>query len=283
LILFGNPKPYQKYLLESSLLSIDNPVVETDIDGFAHTRARYSGATPATVNSAKLFVTGATGSYSQANSLNSKATIDYEIIKTESFDDSVFVQPTKGFNTANGTDVLYIDGKVSSKNKSVENIYVYYRVARTVLEAFAIPTYNSVLTDENGFFRIGPITVQSIQNPGYWFMVIETSYSPSISSNPITISGDITHWYEDSIDVILNAARRVILNQERYEADDFIEFRSTPSFKVNYITGNPEKMSATPNVTLPKWFKIPRYTQYQMGLLGNEYYYFDNNKQIYPS
>lgn len=275
----GNPKPYQKYNLQSSLLSIDESTLETDIDGFAKTKARYSGSTPSTYNSGKLYVSGIVEGYSVASD---KATIDYEIIKSESYTDALYAEPSKNFIEADGVSTIYINGKIVSKTKDISNVYVYYRKARTVSEIFENSTYQSVLTNSDGSFTIGPITAQSIENAGYWFMAIETAYSSSISSSPVTISGDIISWFEDSNDAILNGLDRRLPVQDTYEADDFAEFKSTPAFKVNYITGNPETATATPNISLPMWFRIPRYTQYQMGILGNNYYYVNNNKSFYP-
>jgi hypothetical protein len=184
---------------------------------------------------------------------------------------------------ANGESTIYINGQLNSKTKDISNVYVYYRKARTVSEIFEISEYNYVMTDSNGSFRVGPITAQEIENSGYWYMSLETEYSSTLSGSPVTISGDIVSWFEDSNDVILNASERRLPIQDSYDADDFAEFKSTPVFKVNYITGNPETPTATPNIELPKWFRIPRYTQYQMGILGNQYYFVDNNKNFYPS
>ena len=276
----GNPKPYQKYELESNLLSFDQVNLETDIDGFAHTKARYSGATPSTYNNGTLFITGITDEYSSAND---QATINYQIIKSESYQDSLNAEPSSKFIEADGQGSIYINGQIISKNNDISNVYIYYRKARTVNEIFEVASYDHVLTDSEGYFRVGPITAQNLENAGYWYMALETEYSSILSASPITIAGDIVSWFEDSNDVILNASDRKLPIQDSYEADDFIEFKSTPAFKVNYITGNPEFATATPNIELPKWFKIPRYTQYQMGILGSQYYFVDNNKNFYPS
>ncbi len=276
----GNPKPYQKYELESSLLSFDETIIETDIDGFGYTKARYSGATPSTYNYGTLFVSGIVDDYSSASD---QATINYQILKSESNQDSLSAEPSSRFMEANGESTIYINGQLNSKTKDISNVYVYYRKARTVSEIFEISEYNYVMTDSNGSFRVGPITAQEIENSGYWYMALETEYSSTLSGSPVTISGDIVSWFEDSNDVILNASERRLPIQDSYDADDFAEFKSTPVFKVNYITGNPETPTATPNIELPKWFRIPRYTQYQMGILGNQYYFVDNNKNFYPS
>lgn len=275
----NNPKPYQKYSLESSLLIIDDPVVETDIDGFAKTKARYDGPVPSTYNSGTLYISGIVDGYSEASD---QATVNYDIIKSEEYNNALYAEPSKNFIEADGVSTLYVNGQITSKTQSVSNVYVYYRRARTVNEIFEETTYDSVLTNSDGSFKIGPITAQSIENAGYWFMAIETAYSSSISSSPVTISGDIVSWFEDSNDAILNGLDRRLPVQDTYEADEFVEFKATPAFKVNYITGNPETATATPNISLPKWFRIPRYTQYQLGILGSDYYYVNNNKSFYP-
>ena len=276
----GNPKPYQKYNITSSLLSVEPSSVETDNNGFAYARVAYSGATPAIVNNAPLYISGVQSGYSMAND---SATLNYSIVKSESGLDSLYAEVDPQIIKADGVSTLSIKGMLSSKTKDTSSVRVYYRLGRTLYSAITNPTYNSVVSLEDGSFTIGPITAQSSATPGYWFAVVETEFSSNNVSSPVTISGDIVHWFEDSQDAILNSSGRVTSVQDTFTASDFSFVSSTPVYKIDYLTGNPAQKSATPNVSLPKWFKIPRLTQYQLGILGNDYYSLDNNRQIYPS
>jgi hypothetical protein len=276
----GNPKPYQKYNITSSLLSVEPSSVETDNNGFAYARVAYSGATPAIVNNAPLYISGVQSGYSMAND---SATLNYSIVKSESGLDSLYAEVDPQIIKADGVSTLSIKGMLSSKTKDTSSVRVYYRLGRTLYSAITKPTYNSVVSLEDGSFTIGPITAQSSATPGYWFAVVETEFSSNNVSSPVTISGDIVHWFEDSQDAILNSSGRVTSVQDTFTASDFSFVSSTPVYKIDYLTGNPAQKSATPNVSLPKWFKIPRLTQYQLGILGNDYYSLDNNRQIYPS
>jgi hypothetical protein len=142
---------------------------------------------------------------------------------------------------------------------------------------------NYVETDNKGAFRVGPIVSQSAATPGYWLMSLESEMSSSINTTPITTIGDVVHWFEDAEDVILNAEQRVLPVQESFNIEDYSTYYSTPVYKVSYLTGDPVTASATPNVNLPAWFNIPRYRQYQMGILGSGYYEYKNENNIYPS
>ena len=276
----GNPKPYQKYNISSNLLSVQPSSVETDNNGFAYARVAYSGATPAIVNNAPLYISGVQSGYSTAND---SATLNYSIVKSQSSLDTLHAEVDPQIIKADGVSTLSIKGILSSKTKDTSSVRVYYRLGRTLHSAITNPVYNSVISSEDGSFAIGPITARSAATPGYWFGVVETEFSPNNQSSPVTISGDIVHWFEDSQDAILNSSGRVLSIQDTFTASDFSFMSSTPVYKINYLTGNPAQKSATPNIVLPKWFKIPRLTQYQMGILGSDYYSLDNNRQIYPS
>jgi hypothetical protein len=214
---------------------------------------------------------------------NDSATLNYSIVKSESGLDSLYAEVDPQIIKADGVSTLSVRGMLASKTKDTSSVRVYYRLGRTLYSAITNPTYNSVVSLEDGSFTIGPITAQSSATPGYWFAVVETEFSSNNVSSPVTISGDIVHWFEDSQDAILNSSGRVTSVQDTFTASDFSFVSSTPVYKIDYLTGNPAQKSATPNVSLPKWFKIPRLTQYQLGILGNDYYSLDNNRQIYPS
>lgn len=276
----SNPKPYQKYRISSNFASATPEYVITDSDGFAHAEIRYSGPTPTTVNSSNIFIQGITEGTSDATD---SATINYNIVKASSNVDRIYAEVSSPIIRADGQSTIYINGKISSSTNSTSGIKVYYRKARMLNQVFDSTYDNYVETDSNGAFRIGPITSQSASSPGYWIMSIESEMSSSVSTTPTTIIGDIVHWFEDAEDVVLNAEQRVVPVQESFTIEDYSLYYSTPVYKVSYLTGDPIASSSVNLTTLPSWFNIPRYRQYQMGLLGDDYYEYDNQKNIYPS
>jgi hypothetical protein len=276
----SNPKPYQKYRITSEYASATPEYVITDQDGFGHSEIRYSGSIPATKDSSIITIQGIREGYSYAND---SATINYDIIKHARIQDGIYAEVSSPIVKADGTSLLYINGKVVSSTNTVSNIKVYYRKAR-MLNQLLESSYDSyVETDNKGAFRVGPIVSQSAATPGYWLMSLESEMSSSINTTPITTIGDVVHWFEDAEDVILNAEQRVLPVQESFNIEDYSTYYSTPVYKVSYLTGDPVTASATPNVNLPAWFNIPRYRQYQMGILGSGYYEYKNENNIYPS
>ena len=276
----SNPKPYQKYTITSPYASATPGYVTTDQDGFGYSEIRYSGAAPASINSSSLFIQGIKEGSSYAQD---SATINYDVIKTSSLVDGIYAEVSNPIVRADGQSTMYINGKIISSENSISNIKVYYRKARMLNQLLDLPYDNYVQTDSNGLFRVGPIVSESAENPGYWLMSLESEMSSSVTTTPSTTVGDIVHWLEDADEVILNAGQRVNPAQENYNIEDYSTYYSTPSYKVSYLTGDPSQSSATPNIDLPAWFNIPRYRQYQMGILGSNYYEYKNENNIYPS
>lgn len=284
----NNPKPNQSYKLiyDNQYLTAMPELLTTNDEGFAYSRVKYIGATPASVNSVPLYIYNFNN-----NQINygDSATVSYDIFKSAKSTDKLFaeVEPYSKIIKANGdlenSDKITVNGIVQSSTKPVAGVKVYYRLSRTLNQALSTPGYSVVTTDSNGVFKVGPINAQHSASPGYWFMVLETEYSQTSKANPITIAGDIVHWYEDAVDSLIETRNKINSIQETFTADQFVSYDSTPVFKVNYITGEPVTPSATPTINLPEWFALPRWTQYQFGILGSDYYKSDNQRKVYPS
>jgi hypothetical protein len=276
----SNPKPYQKYRITSQYASATPDYVITDQDGFGYSEIRYSGAVPATQDSSLLIIQGVQEGYSDAND---SATINYDIIKDPVTQDNIYAEVSNPIVRADGQSLIYINGKITSSSNAVSNIKVYYRKARMLNQLLDSTYDNYVETDINGLFRVGPITSQSASTPGYWIMSLESEMSQTTTTTPNTIVGDMVYWFEDAEDIVINAEQRIPPIQELFNIENYSTYYSTPVYKVSYLTGNPVTPSATPNVDLPAWFNIPRYRQYQMGILGSGYYDYKNANNIYPS
>jgi len=286
--IFNNPKPNQSYkiIYDTQYLSATPDQLTTSDEGFAYSRVRYVGATPATINSAHLYIYALKNN--QINYADS-ATVSYDIFQSSRSLNKLLaeVEPYSRVIKANGElqnpDKITINGLVESQNKPTAGVKVYYRLSRTLNGALSESNYSNVTTDNDGKFRIGPINSQHSASPGYWFMVLETEYSQTLNNKPVTIAGDVVNWYEDAIDTLIETTNKINSIQETFTSDQFISYDSTPVFKVNYVTGEPVGPSATPTINLPEWFPLPRLTQYQFGILGSDYYKSDNQRKVYPS
>jgi hypothetical protein len=276
----SNPKPYQTYQITSSLLSATPSIVTTNEDGFATVELRYNGVSPATASSGIVYVSGVQSGESTAND---NATINYQIIKSQQTENRLIAEPSRQTVKADGQSSLYVNGKIVSTSNNVSGVRVYYRKGRLINTVMTSSYDNYVTTSSDGSFSIGPIVSQNAATPGYWFMAVESELSTSIDTTPETIVGDIVHWFEDSDDVITSNSTRIYPIQESYTVDQLTYYYATPSYKISYLTGDPSASSGPTSISFPAWFKIPRYIQYQMGILGNEYYEYDNSNTVYPS
>jgi hypothetical protein len=284
----NNPKPNQSYKLvyDNQYFEVTPNTLTTNDEGFAYSKVKYIGATPALVNSLPLYIYNFNNN--QINYTDS-ATVSYDIFNSVRSTNKLFaeVEPYSRVIKANGDlqnpDKITVKGVLQSSTKPIAGVKVYYRLSRTLNQALSTTVYSTVTTDDNGVFTIGPINAQTPDKPGYWFMVVETEYSQTLKTKPITIAGDVVHWYEDAVDSLIETKNKINSIQETFTADQFVSYDSTPVFKVNYVTGEPVGSSATPKIDLPEWFYLPRLTQYQLGILGSDYYKSDNQRKVYPS
>lgn len=284
----NNPKPNQSYKLvyDNQYFEVTPNTLTTNDEGFAYSKVKYIGATPALVNSLPLYIYNFNNN--QINYTDS-ATVSYDIFNSARSTNKLFaeVEPYSRVIKANGDlqnpDKITVKGVLQSSTKLIAGVKVYYRLSRTLNQALSATVYSTVTTDDNGVFTIGPINAQTPDKPGYWFMVVETEYSQTLKTKPITIAGDVVHWYEDAVDSLIETKNKINSIQETFTADQFVSYDSTPVFKVNYVTGEPVGSSATPTTDLPEWFYLPRLTQYQLGILGSDYYKSDNQRKVYPS
>jgi hypothetical protein len=284
----NNPKPNQSYKLvyDNQYFEVTPNTLTTNDEGFAYSKVKYIGATPALVNSVPLYIYNFNNN--QINYTDS-ATVSYDIFNSVRSTNKLFaeVEPYSRVIKANGDlqnpDKITVKGVLQSSTKPIAGVKVYYRLSRTLNQTLSDTVYSTVTTDDNGVFTIGPINAQTPDKPGYWFMVVETEYSQTLKTKPITIAGDVVHWYEDAVDSLIETKNKINSIQETFTADQFVSYDSTPVFKVNYVTGEPVGSSATPTIDLPEWFYLPRLTQYQLGILGSDYYKSDNQRKVYPS
>jgi hypothetical protein len=270
----GNSKPYQTFTISGSNVASEESYYHTDINGFASARIYYSGSVPADSVSGTLSVLGVTNG--SVNAHENSETQGFS--KTLSFD--IFSQYDNGYLLkaiaennviqADGVSNNYITGFLRKDSSAQSNKVIYWRKGRTLQDIFDATPYSSyVITDEYGNFEIGPFTAQEKNNPGLWFVSVETEGAATVNINPVNIAGDIAFWSE-KYDNLNYAFGDSVFYDPNLLYINRTDMYSTPSFTVQYFDGNyATPYTATPDWLPPKWYPINRYDQYMMGLLGS--------------
>jgi hypothetical protein len=126
-----------------------------------------------------------------------------------------------------------------------------------------------VESDSDGKFRIANFITQNDATPGYWFVIVDSENASTPNSNPVTISGDIVYWYE-KYDANQNSTEEPYYIPLLNESSDYSIYNEDPVFKADLITGDIfyDETASTP-WSLPIWYPIKRFTQYQIGILGS--------------
>jgi hypothetical protein len=193
---------------------------------------------------------------------------------------------------ADGVSSVYIDGVAESNNIPQKNAVIYWRKARTPHAALEAQEYSSssnfsgysgiVLTDNNGRFSIGPIVSQSRSNPGYWYVVAESEFKNTYSSQATPVAGDISYWYESYDNVDLNYVSDLkMVDVVNFNNQESLNIYSTPSFITSYYDEQLVSYSgATPRWIPPTWLPTSRYEQYQAGFLGSTPYFISEYRNL---
>jgi hypothetical protein len=289
----NNPKPFQTFILSDDHLNFSSKVVKTNEEGYAIVTATYSAATPIQGKLKGLIrIIGAestsTPGYWQFDreypySINSSYKQKNHSISTAA-DPSVV--------KADGVSSVYIDGVAESNNIPQKNAVIYWRKARTPHAALEAQEYSSssnfsgysgiVLTDNNGRFSIGPIVSQSRSNPGYWYVVAESEFKNTYSSQATPVAGDISYWYESYDNVDLNYVSDLkMVDVVNFNNQESLNIYSTPSFITSYYDEQLVSYSgATPRWIPPTWLPTSRYEQYQAGFLGSTPYFISEYRNL---
>jgi hypothetical protein len=183
-------------------------------------------------------------------------------------------------------------------NNPISNAVILWKKGRGIKECFDVTSSTSladpgqsnisgkVLSDSKGRFSIGPFISQT--EPGYWFVSAEAgSIEPNNNADEFTLSGDVTYWYEylgltNILDPItLLPFTSVQSATPSYQYEDML---ATPAFPVNFDEENYQDQAtgSTPNWLPPTWYPINKYSQYQLGLLGNDHYETSTPSSDYP-
>jgi hypothetical protein len=270
----GNSKPYQTFTISGSNVTSEESYYHTDINGFASARIYYSGSVPADSVSGALSVLGVTNgsvnAHENSETQGFSKTLSFDIFSQ--YDNQYLLKAISENNViqADGVSNNYITGFLRKDSSAQSNKVIYWRKGRTLQDIFDATPYSSyVRTDEYGNFEIGPFTAQEKNNPGLWFVSVETEGAATVNINPVNIAGDIAFWSE-KYDNLNYAFGDSVFYDPNLLYINRTDMYSTPSFTVQYFDGNyATPYTATPDWLPPKWYPINRYDQYMMGLLGS--------------
>lgn len=309
---FGNPKANQDFSLSTNwglfkrtgYADSATADLTTDDDGYVSIILK-SGLTPGS-GTGQITVSGAV---STVISFDTKPSVQPEgrliaTVRSESL-------------PADGASYNYVYGRVENADYSpVQYAQVFWKKGRSLSETFtSVATFGFgstpstlagvVTTDDKGRFTIGPFLSSPVDEPGFWFVVAESTgtqatpsatpfatgngtygsgtygsgtfgnnaYETGFVTSFATPVGDVVFWLEypdlaDAIDPSTQMPYRLIQDDRRpWDATPYANRSMFPSFyDENHAYG-----IATPitiNWLPPKWYAIDTYQQYQMGLLG---------------
>jgi hypothetical protein len=301
---YGNPKPNQSFNIYTNFGTLDRASVTSDKDGFAFAILQSEAwdgsinpspatpalpaATPGTDNQGLILVDGAVD-----------ARLGFEIQIPPQGKYRIVAVLDSDFIIANGASATSIFGLVEDEaHAPVPYAVIYWRKARNSYELFntswastsatpgSINNSGYVVADANGRFSIGPFVSSTVS--GYWLAAVESgSASPNMSGNQFDLSGDIVYWYEypnitNTIDPITQLPIPAV--------QDATPYWIIPSNNVaNSFPATYDESETQPGyngirqvVVPPRWVPMPRYSQYQQGLLGSSYHTMSSATPTYP-
>lgn len=286
----GNLKPNQTFYIDSSLLTPESNYITTNEYGLAVVKLNYSGPVPATSTIATVNIQGMMYSMSTPSiDINSSSSPFYDSIsifinRESSGDSSLKAIAVNPVIKSDSISTNFIKGNIKYPSLIPgATPVVYWRKARSVYSAIEEINYSidsstpgkygtsgAVYANQNGEFNIGPFYSQNITDPGYWFVVVDSAMSDTLSSTPVTIIGDIAYWYEDYENISYDTGLYPLPYNYTNLRDSQSAIIQTPAFRFNhYDMDHLETAPATINWNPPKWLPINYYDQYQMGLLGS--------------
>jgi len=280
--IYGNPKPNQDFTLSTDFGSFDysgatpsSVDITTDRDGFFSIPVLSASST-----------SGTTGTVTITNGLTGDFT--FTIVPSKTPTPTLVAAVTSDRIPADGLSQVYVYGRYTDTDRSpLAGETINWRKGRHIYDMFglarssdpATPTSTSfageVTTDSDGKFVIGPFTAEEPAYPGYWFVGVEGTYNGGMD-----YQGDVVFWqeYPDviyGVEIYSGLPQSSVQDLEWWDIPDY----ATPlSFPVSYDEATPT-YGSTPSSNLiwepPKWYAIDKYTQYQLNLLGSDYYEYD--------
>jgi hypothetical protein len=262
---------------------------------------RYNGDIPAIYSESIINIVGV-GLSTPNGGPNSSSegyalSVPFNVNRNDPFNLSVKAAASDLSVNADGISKLSISGKVYWKNKPFNNqIQLSWNTGRTLKNLFAATPDYVVNTDSNGEFTISnAITANDSSTPGYWFARVNvsnpeavtsilTSSGEVLSSNDVTISGDVIYWHESYDSIQYSYENDIPLpNIYTINRQEGSQILATPQFAYSHADAEIiYSYNSTPNWSPPKWVPLNRYDQYQMGLMGSTPYYISDYSLLHP-
>lgn len=282
----SNPKPYQTFSISGFSATPSSTYATTDINGYVNVYVKYNGLIPSINSYGTITILGVNNGSLNAHP-NSETQgfvkqLNFDIVSSYKKVHEIKAIADKNVIEADGISQNYIKGIIKKNQIPEQNKVIYWRKGRSIEEVFSSTPYsNYVVSDSNGDFTIGPFTASNNSEPGTWIVAVESAHAstPQViqpKNNQNILSGDIVYWVEryDNKNYVLGNSVFTDSKLLYVEKDELI---ATPRFTLNYHDGSDATpYQSTPSWSLPKWYPINRYTQYQMGLLGSTPYSVSN-------
>jgi hypothetical protein len=296
-----NLKPGQTFAISGDVISATPSYVTTSDNGLATSVIRYNGDIPAIYSESIINIVGV-GLSTPNGGPNSSSegyalSVPFNVNRNDPFNLSVKAAASDLSVNADGISKLSISGKVYWKNKPFNNqIQLSWNTGRTLKNLFAATPDYVVNTDSNGEFTISnAITANDSSTPGYWFARVNvsnpeavtsilTSSGEVLSSNDVTISGDVIYWHESYDSIQYSYENDIPLpNIYTINRQEGSQILATPQFAYSHADAEIiYSYNSTPNWSPPKWVPLNRYDQYQMGLMGSTPYYISDYSLLHP-
>lgn len=294
----GNRKEYQTFDITSSHLDLSSERVTTDKEGYGHITATCPSSTSVTEPIFDVieffgvdYTSDPTANQNSSSGGYSNSVVIEIIPKSQNIEKTLTASPTTKIIKADGTSELYINGIVAESGVGLSNVTVFWKKARYVYDLMNTVPYSSsfeepgqenvagmVVTDSDGRFTVGPFVSQGRENPGYWFVSLESDFINNTVQPSPAIDGDIVYWLEDYDAVNFNYIQSVnMVDVINFDQDKSLELYATPTFVVSYYNEDIIDVNGqNPAWNPPVWFTTKRYEQYQSGLLGSTPYYIED-------
>lgn len=297
---YGNPKEDEVFNITTDYGDIDNDTVITDKDGYASAILTAENTAPS----------GYVANIELSGNFDAEFTLPVIPIQSDGY--KLVAVPSANAVQADGKSNVSIVGKITKTDSlPAANSVIRYRKGRTIYSVFtkeqdttvipemATPVWGEsglVVADSNGIFSLGPFSSATPDEPGYWFVAVESKGATPLSGGatpgtdtyePHDMVGDVVYWYEypEILYGTENVSGQIKPNANVIDLSNATPISATPLYPVDYNPDNTATPSeASVNWAPPKWYAINKYKQYQYGILGNnpEEIDFDNIDEFHP-
>lgn len=220
------------------------------------------------------------------------ANVSFSIYTASTPDHQIAAIPSADQVPANNVSEVYIYGQIKdSSHRGVPNAVVHWRKDRFLYDLFRKTrshsngnpgkhgTAGKVVADTDGRFRIGPFVSATPSDPGTWMVSIESDYATPISGSTPTFDtvGDIVYWYEYTdtsfgVENIHGVPKAPV--QLATPSWNLPRYSQRKKFPVRHDENQYQATPEDPGIIWqpPKWYSMNKYKQYQLGILGEDYW-----------